>query len=410
MSERTKPFSLPKATVYEAWLLVKANKGGSGIDNESLKDFEGNLKGNLYKIWNRMSSGSYFPPPVKLVDIPKADGGIRTLGIPTVSDRIAQMVIKIILEPLVEPMFHADSYGYRPNKSALDAVSVTRTRCWRHNWVVDLDIKGFFDTIDHSLMMRAVRKHTSCRYIQLYIERWLKASATGRDGQLVERGRGTPQGGVISPLLANLFLHYAFDEWMSVRFPQVKFSRYADDIIVHCDGEAQAERLLEDIRQRLKRCKLELHPVKTKICYCKDSNRTREYVCTQFDFLGYTFRSRLAFSKRSGGFVSFSPAISGKAANGVREKMRTWGLRSWVTHPLEDVVAFTNPKVRGWSYYYGKFGKRAFNDVMWYFKQQLTGWGVGRYKKFKGRYRKCFVWLNRIAERDPSLISCWAGQ
>ncbi|MBF0274245.1 MAG: reverse transcriptase [Nitrospinae bacterium] len=262
-------FSLPKVTVYEAWLLVKANKGGSGIDNESLKDFEGNLKGNLYKIWNRMSSGSYFPPPVKLVDIPKADGGIRTLGIPTVSDRIAQMVVKIILEPLVEPMFHADSYGYRPNKSALDAVSVTRTRCWRHNWVVDLDIKGFFDTIDHSLMMRAVRKHTSCRYIQLYIERWLKAPAAGRDGQRVERGRGTPQG---------------------------------------------------------------------------------------------------------------------------------------------DVVAFTNPKVRGWSYYYGKFGKRAFNDVMWYFKQQLTAWGVGRYKKFKGRFRKCFAWLNQIAERNPSLISCWAGQ
>lgn len=400
----TKPFSIPKATVYDAYLRVKAKKGGQGIDNESMKEFEENLKNNLYKIWNRMSSGSYFPPPVKLVDIPKSDGGKRTLGIPTVSDRIAQMVIKMLFEPLVEPIFHTDSYGYRPGKSPLDALSIVRQRCWSYNWVLDLDIKGFFDTIEHSLMMRAVKKHTTCKYTLMYIERWLQVSAVRKDGTIVERKRGTPQGGVISPLLANLFLHYAFDDWMNVRFPCVKFARYADDIIVHCHQEAEAKSLLEKIRQRLRDCKLELHPVKTKIVYCKDSNRPKEYEIISFDFLSYTFRPRLSRNGKGVSFVSFSPAISGKAAKSVREKIRGWKLKEMRTRTLDEVAAFINPKVRGWLNYYGRFCKSAFLDVLWYFKEELVKWGIGKYKRFKGSRKKCWTWLKGIARRNPSLL------
>jgi len=221
----TKPFSISKQVVWDAYKRVKANKGVAGIDEESIADFEVDLKGNLYKIWNRMSSGSYFPPPVRVVEIAKKDGGQRKLGVPTVSDRIAQMVAKIYLEPQVDKYFHADSYGYRPGKSAIEAIETARQRCWRFDWVLDLDIKGFFDEIDHQLLMRAVRKHTDCRWLLLYIERWLKAPAQLEDGSLVSRDKGSPQGSVISPLLANLFLHYAFDEWMRRNHSNIPFER-----------------------------------------------------------------------------------------------------------------------------------------------------------------------------------------
>ena len=307
---QAKPFEISKQVVLEAYKRVKANRGAAGVDEESIQDFEVNLKNNLYKIWNRMSSGCYFPPAVRRVEIPKESGGLRALGIPTVSDRIAQMVARIYLEPKVEPYFHEDSYGYRPNKSAIDALGVARKRCWRYNWVLDLDIRGFFDNLDHELLMRAVRKHTDCKWVLLYVERWLKASVQFEDGTLINRDKGTPQGGVVSPLLANLFLHYALDEWMKKNYPNIPWERYADDAVFHCKTEAEANTLKTAIGERLGHCKLELHPEKTKIVYCKDERRQGDYPLKKFDFLGYTFRPRQSRNKWGKYFVSFSPAVS----------------------------------------------------------------------------------------------------
>jgi RNA-directed DNA polymerase len=288
MSE-AKPFCISKWEVWEAYKRVKANQGAAGVDEQTIADFERNLKRNLYKIWNRMSSGSYFPPPVRTVKIPKANGGERKLGIPTVSDRIAQQVVKSRLEPQVDPLFHPDSYGYRPGKSALDAVGQARQRCWRYDWILDLDIKGFFDNIPNDLLIRAVKKHAKEQWMVLYIERWLKAPVQEENGQLVPREKGTPQGGVISPLLANLFLHYAFDRWMAKRYPQLPFERFADDAIVHCRTEVEAQEVRAAIAARLQECGLELHPEKTKVVYCKDDDRRRTYPNEKFDFLGIHF-------------------------------------------------------------------------------------------------------------------------
>ncbi len=315
---KAKSYAISKQIVWDAYKRVKAKRGAAGVDKQSLGVFEKDLKNNLYKIWNRMSSGSYFPPPVRVVEISKDDGGIRPLGIPTVADRIAQMVAKLYFEPLVEPHFHPDSYGYRPGKSALDAVGVTRQRCWRKDWVIDLDIKGFFDNLDHDLVMRAVRHHTDTPWIVLYIERWLKAPAQKEDGTLVERTKGTPQGGVISPLLANLFMHYAIDAWLQRKYPVVQFARYADDAVIHATSLRQAQSVLEAVRCRLKECGLELHPEKTRIVYCKDDDRRGDYPQIKFDFLGYAFRPRRAKNRWGKFFVSFLPAVSTKAASRIR--------------------------------------------------------------------------------------------
>src|ERR1700721_3620011 len=309
MSE-AKPFCISKWEVWEAYKRVKANHGAAGVGEETSADFEKNLKGNLYKIWNRMSSGSYFPPPVRTVKIPKANGGERKLGIPTVSDRIAQTVGKSGLEPEVDPLFHPDSYGYRPGKSALDAVWEARKRCCLYDWILDLDIKGFFDNIPQDLLIRAVKKHVKAQWMVLYIERWLKAPVQEEDGQLVPRERGTPQGGVISPLLANLFLHYAFDRWMAKRYPQLPFERFADDAIGHGRTEAEAQEVRAAIAERLRECGLELHPDKTKVVYCKDEDRRRSYPHEKFDFFGYTFRPRRSKNRNEKLFINFSPAAS----------------------------------------------------------------------------------------------------
>ena len=260
-----KPFTIPKRLVYEAFEAVKANAGSAGVDNETIEDFETNLKDNLYRIWNRMSSGSYVPPPVKAVAIPKKTGGERILGVPTVADRVAQMVVKQVLEPNLEPIFLPNSYGYRPGKSALDAIAVTRERCWRYDWVLEFDIKGLFDNIDHTLLLRALEKHTACKWVRLYIGRWLTAPLQLSDGTLVERTKGTPQGGVVSPVLANLFLHYAFDAWMTRTFPGVPWCRYADDGLIHCETETQAHAILAALADRLAACGLAIHPDKTHI-------------------------------------------------------------------------------------------------------------------------------------------------
>lgn len=317
-----KPFPVSKRQVWEAYKRVKANRGAAGIDGQTLAGFDENVTDNLYKLWNRMASGSYMPQAVRRVDIPKADGGVRPLGIPAVSDRIAQMVVKQILEPVLEPLFHADSYGYRPGKSAHQAIAQARKRCWKFDWVVEVDIKGFFDDIDHDLLLKTVQHHTQARWVVMYIERRLKAPVQMPDGAMLARGRGTPQGGVISPLLSNLFLHYAFDMWMPRQFPGVPFERYADDVVCHCHSQWQADALISGLRQRLAQCGLQLHPQKTRIVYCKDADRRGDYPETSFNFLGYTFRPRLSMNRWGKTFVNFSPAMSARAGKAIRQEVR----------------------------------------------------------------------------------------
>lgn len=391
----------------EAYRRVKANKGAEGIDGESIEDFEGNLKGNLYKIWNRMSSGSYFPPAVKTVEIPKADGKKRKLGIPTVSDRIAQMVVKIYLEPTVEPYFHPDSYGYRPKKSAIQALGVARKRCWDYDWVVDIDIKGFFDNIDHELMMKAVGKHTQEPWMLIYVQRWLEAPAQEVDGNITKRSKGTPQGGVISPLLANMFLHYAFDEWMRRKYPGNPFERYADDMVVHCKTEEEATMLKEAIRERLLKCKLELHPEKTKIVYCKDSNRKGKGDHEKFDFLGYTFRPRTSRNKNGKLFTNFTPAMSDKAKQNKKDVVKGWRKEIKPTGILEEFARIANPAVLGWINHYGKFHASELWSTMQYIDESLIRWAKGKYDTLKGSWKKGSQWLNGIKRRQPMLFRHW---
>jgi RNA-directed DNA polymerase len=403
-----KPYGIPKQLVWEAYKRVKANRGAAGVDGESLAAFEKDLKGNLYKVWNRMSSGSYFPPPVRLVEIPKDNGGKRPLGIPTVGDRVAQTVVKMVLEPLVEPKFHPDSYGYRPGKSALDAVRMARQRCWRADWVIDLDIKSFFDSISHDLVESAVAHHTDSPWVRLYIARWLRAPVQKADGTLEQRTRGTPQGGVVSPLLANLFLHYAFDVWMRRTFPHVQFERYADDAIVHCRSERQARAVLEAIRDRFRQCGLELHATKTRIVYCKDDDRPRKSDSVKFDFLGYSFQPRRAKNRWGKYFVSFLPAMSAKAAKAVRATIRDWRMASTRNNQrLEDLARLVNPVVRGWMNYYGRFYRSKCVQVLRHLNEALAVWVRRKYKKFRRRERASMYWLGRIARRDRTLFAHW---
>lgn len=403
-----KPYAIPKQLVWDAYQRVKANRGAAGVDGESLAAFETDLKNNLYKVWNRMSSGSYFPPPVRLVEIEKDDGGNRPLGIPTVADRVAQTVVKMVLEPLVDPFFHADSYGYRPGKSALDAVGVARKRCWGADWVIDLDIKAFFDSMPHDLVERAVAHHTDIPWVRLYIARWLRAPVQRPDGTRDERTKGTPQGGVVSPLLANLFLHYAFDVWMHRTFPSVQFERYADDAIVHCRTEQQARVVLDAIRGRFVQCGLALHPTKTRIVYCKDDDRPRNYEHVAFDFLGYTFQPRRAKNRWGKFFVGFLPAMSTKAAKAIRQTIREWRLASTRNNQrLEDLARVVNPVVRGWMNYYGRYYRSKCVQVLRHLNEALAAWARRKYKRFHRRERASMHWLGRIARRDPTLFVLW---
>jgi RNA-directed DNA polymerase len=405
--DSAKPFDIPKREVWEAYKRVRANQGAAGVDGQTIEDFEADLSNNLYKIWNRMSSGSYFPPPVRRVDIPKSDGKTRPLGIPTVADRVAQMVVKRFLEPLVEPRFHPDSYGYRPDKSALDAVGMARQRCWRHAWVLDLDIKAFFDSIDTNLLMRAVRKHTDCPWALMYIERWLKAPVQMADGSLTAREKGTPQGGVVSPFLANLFLHYAFDMWMQRNHPGILFERYADDAICHCRTEEQAVALRVALEKRFADCGLTLHPEKTKIVYCKDDDRRGDYLTQKFDFLGYTFRPRLA--RRKGGKigVSFSPAASDKALKAIRQTVRGWTLHIRSDKALDDLARMFNAHIRGWINYYGRFYPSALYPTLRHIDAFLVRWADRKFKSLHRHKTRTVHWLERIARRQPSLFAHW---
>jgi len=404
---KTKPFGISKQVVWEAYLKVKANKGACGVDEESITDFGKDLKNNLYKLWNRMSSGSYFPPPTRTVKIPKDNGGTRVLGIPTVSDRIAQMVVKMKLEPRLEPYFHHSSYGYRPGKSAVQAVGKVREMCWRYDWVLDIDIEGFFDNIDHSLLMKALRKHTDCKWILLYVDRWLKAPAQLQDGTILDRDKGTPQGGVVSPLLANLFLHYAFDEWMKRNCPRVPFERYADDVVAHLKSERQAKWIKEAIGKRLAQCRLRLHSKKTKIVYCKDEDRKGSYPDEKFDFLGYTFKARKSRNRWGKYFINFSPAVSDKATKEIRQTIRSWRLHLRSDKKIEDLSRMFNPIIRGWINYYGKYYKSMLYSTFKMLNRILVKWAMRKYKKLKGHCRRATHWLGRIAYQKPELFAQW---
>lgn len=354
-----------------------------------------------------MSSGSYMPSPVLQVEIPKKGGGVRPLGIPTITDRIAQMVVLLNLEPKLEPVFHKDSYGYRPNKNALEAIGTARKRCWKYDWVLDLDIKGFFDNIPHDLLMRAVRKHTDCKWSLLYIERWLKAPVRKSNGTLVERTKGTPQGAVISPLLANPFLHYCMDEWLRINYPGCPFERYADDCVMHCKTEAQAQELRESLEERLKDCGLELHPQKTKIVYCGKWSRNQSYPIIAFDFLGYTFRRRKAQNKQGTYFTSFQPAISNKGKVAIRDKMRSWRLHRRGGSDLKSMACMINPVLRGWINYYGAYYKSELYKVLRHMNKLLVRWAARKYKRLRRRKVKAIKWLTEISKRNPHLFEHW---
>ena len=393
-----KPFDIPKTLVWNAYQRVKANKGAAGVDGQSLAEFEQDEKDNLYKLWNRLSSGSYFPPPVKAVEIPKRGGGVRILGVPTVADRIAQTAVAMVLNPQVEQVFHRDSYGYRPGRSALDAVEVCKQRCWGQPWVIDLDIQGFFDNVPHEPIVAAMGRHTELPWVLLYVKRWLTAPVQQADGTLLRREKGTPQGSAISQLLSNLFMHYAFDSWLDREFPMVRFERYCDDAVIHCATERQAEQVREAIGDRLGRFGLTLHPAKTRIVYCKQEGRDQRYPVTEFSFLGFTFRRRAARLRDGRLKVGFLPAVSKQAKKSMARTIRNWQLGRWTALSFQDIATMINPVVAGWINYYGHFYK---SELIRFLEQQinpyLVKWAMRKYKRFRRAKRRARRKLAEIA-------------
>ena len=406
---KVKPFEISRHTVYEAYRQVRGRKGAWGVDRMSLEDFDKDCTKYLYRIWNQMSSGSYMAPAVKLVEIPKKGGGVRPLGIPTICDRIAQTVVKMHIEDSFEKIFHEDSYGYRPNRTALDAVAKAKERCWKQDWVIDLDIKGFFDNIPHDLLMKAVRKHCREKWVLLYIERWLVASLEKENGEIMARIKGVPQGSVVGPILSNLYLHYCMDLWLERNYPECKFERYADDAIIHCPSEYKAKEVRERLEVRMQECGLELHPEKTKIVYCKDSNRKRTAEHNiQFDFLGYTFMPRMAQnSKRKEWFTNWLPAVSKKAMNSMNEKMGSWSILRITSCTLTDIAKAINPIVRGWINYYGKFYRSKLKDFMHTLNVKLAKWARRKYKNLRVSDNKALNWLYKVSQESPDLFPHW---
>ncbi len=395
--------------VWEAYQKVRSNKGSAGVDAIGMQEFDANRSKHLYKLWNRMASGSYFPPPVKEVEIPKKDGSVRKLGVPTISDRVGQMVVKLFIEPRLEEVFSPNSYGYRPGKNAHQALAKVRENCWKQDWVIDLDIKGFFDNIDHNKLMLAVEKHVPENWVRLYIKRWLEAPVFTGSGETIQKqGKGTPQGGVISPLLANLFLHYAFDKWLENTDKSVAFSRYADDVIIHCKSKVHAERILQLAHQRMESVGLELHPQKTKIVYCRDHRRKGKHPTVKFDFLGYSFQPRTAFSKKMGKlFLGYDCAISIGSRKRIADKLEELNVNKLSFKSIVGVAQYLNPMIRGWVHYYGKFRMYELTKVFRLLSARLVWWARRRYKRYKTSIRKAYKWLALVRKQYPTLFYHW---
>jgi RNA-directed DNA polymerase len=403
-----KPFLISKQRVWEAYENVKANKGAAGVDGQSMEEFESDLKGNLYRIWNRMSSGTYFPPPVKAVTIPKPHGeGTRTLGVPTVADRIAQTVVALELAARTESIFHDDSYGYRPERSALQAVERCRQRCFRRDWVLDLDVAQFFDSVPHDLMVKAVEANTDQRWVLLYVKRWLVAPMQLPDGTLQPRDRGTPQGSAVSPVLANLFMHYAFDLFLAREFPGVQFERYADDAVVHCVTERQARQVRDALAQRLASLGLGLHPDKTRIVYCKDDKRRGAYEHTSFTFLGFTFGPRTVLGRNGVMFTGLLPAVSAQALKAMGQRVRRWRIHLHNAQDLAELAAWINPIVSGWMTYYGRFYRSRLYRLLRRINTYLMRWARQKYKRLRS-FKASHAWWHGLLDREPALFRHWA--
>ena len=405
----TKSIPISRQMVLGAYQQVRSNKGSAGVDVIDMQEFDANRRKHLYKLWNRMASGSYFPPPVKEVEIPKKDGSVRKLGIPTISDRVGQMVVKMFIEPRLEAVFSPNSYGYRPKRNAHQALARVRENCWKQNWVIDLDIKGFFDNIDHHKLMLAVEKHVPENWVKRYIIRWLEASVVTASGELIQKqGKGTPQGGVISPLLANLFLHYAFDKWLEQTDKNVAFTRYADDVILHCNTKTHAEQILQLVRQRMESVGLELHPQKTKIVYCRDYRRKEKYPTVKFDFLGYSFQPRTAYSKKNGNlFLGYDCAISIGSRKRIADKLEELNVNKLSFKSIVGVAQYLNPMIRGWVRYYGKFKMYKLTKVFQLLSNRLVWWARKRYKRYKTSIRKGYKWLANVRKQYPTLFYHW---
>jgi len=404
----TKSIPITKQMIWKAYKKVRSNKGAAGIDEETIAMYEERLQDNLYMLWNRMSSGSYFPPSVLEVEISKDDGRKRKLGIPTVNDRVAQQVIKSYLEPRFEAEFLPQSYGYRPLKSAHQAVEQVRKNVRRYHWVIDMDISKFFDKMSHTLLLKAIERHVQEKWATMYITRWIKAPIEDRKGNKRYReGEGTPQGGVISPLLANLFLHYAFDRWLEKTYPNLSFVRYADDIIVHCNSQAEAEEVLTAIKKRLGECKLELNEKKTKIVYCKKEHRKDKFKTVQFDFLGFSFQPRPTSNQGGEMFLGYDCAISRKSENKIAEEFRKLEFHRWTGSDITRIAYVLNPKIRGWINYYGKFRIHKLMRIFRIFHHRLIRWVVNRYGRFGHSLCKADRWLRNLAHSYPGLFVHW---
>jgi len=405
----SKTVPITKQMVKEAYRKVKVNQGSAGVDKESLEQFQADLLGNLYKLWNRLSSGSYFPKPVREVSIPKANGSKRKLGIPTVSDRIAQQVIKAYLEPRLEAVFDDNSYGYRPLKSAHQAIKAVSENVKQYAWVLDMDIKSFFDEVDHELLMKALDCHVEEKWVKMYIKRWLEVPSQTEDGTLIAKeGRGTPQGGVISPLLSNLYLHYVLDKWIGKHYPQLAFVRYADDVIVHCRNEKEAKDVLEAIRKRLEECKLRLNEQKTKLVYCKDYRRKQKNdYAKKFDFLGFTFKPESVPVKGVGMMVFFNYGISQSAQTRIVAGWKKLNFHSQSSLTIQDIAAKINPQMIGIIRYYGKFKKWTLEILIRRFHFRLAKWVLKKYKGLKGGYSGAYDWIRTIKGSYPNLFYHW---
>jgi RNA-directed DNA polymerase len=410
MIEKLKPKTQPvsKEQVWSAWKKVKQGGKGIGIDQVNISMIESNPRKYLYPLWNRLASGSYFPPAVKQVPIPKGADKERMLGIPTILDRIAQEVIRVELEKIVEPLFHPSSFGYRPGKSAHDAVEQCAKNCWERWYVVDLDIKGFFDNIDHEQMMAMLRKYTSQKHILLYSARWLKASMIAQNGKQQTRDKGTPQGGVISPLFANIYLHEAFDQWMADTQPRIVFERYADDIVIHTRSIEQSNFILDKLKDRFKQYSLEVHPEKTRIVYCYRTARffkENKNIPVSFDFLGFTFKPRLCEKSNGEKFWGFRPAISKESEKRITGELRKMAIQRWMTYDIYGLANVLAPKIRGWLYYYGKYRLSEMHRVFRLLNIRIARWAR---KKYKLRtYSKSYGWLKRIIRFYPNTFVHW---